>query len=208
MKISRQRLTIISGIVALVLVLALVGVGLVYAVYVGRSDNSVVRKVAASWPAARLGAYTITYGQFTQSRDTLHTYLASDAAKAQGATGPYTPELEKQATIERLLRDDAIEEIAAQRGITITDPEVRAQFATMTASSTNSASSTVNLAQYLADNFGWNEEQFRQNIVRPMMLESRVALTFSTSTQEALTSLQQYIDTRLAKPDVKVYLHF
>ncbi len=186
------------------LFLSLSSAALAYQVYIKRSDNTVVRTIGAILPVAKLGWHTISYGQFLESRDTLKTYLASPAAKLQQQTAEYTPTLERQATVDRLLRDAAIQEYADAHQIMVKDEEVREQFTSMV----NTASSTGNVSQFLADNFNWTEEQFRANIVRPMMIESKVAATFSTSTPQNLEQLQSYLADRLKKDDVKVYLKF
>jgi hypothetical protein len=201
---KKQLIWMIEALGAFFVVIVLVLL-LAYQVYYRRSDAKIVRIMGSWLPAARLGSHGISYGDFIHTRDTVKTYLTSDAAKQQGFVGGLTPEIEKKATIERLLRDAALDEYATEHSITVPDEDVRAAFANMVAAN---SSTTPNVAEYLAKNFGWNEDDFRRNVVRPALIEEKIALSMASTTQEQLAKLEEYLDTRLAKDDVKIYLRF
>lgn len=177
---------------------------LIYGVYVKRGDNVVIRAIAGWLPAARVGSRTISYAQFLDARDTIRIYFASKAAQQAGLAGPVTPEIEQNA-FDRIIREAEDQELAEQRHVSVADEEVRTSFAELAAAT----SSTVpDVAGYLQDTFHWNEEQFRNKVVRPALLEQRLAETFSSSTADQSGMFEAYLVQRLEKPDVKKYLKF
>lgn len=193
------RLTIVLGVGIVAMISAL---WLVYAVYVRRSDAPVVRRAASFFPVARVGSRFIPYVNFLRSRDTLRVYLRSEAAQQEGYAQSVTSEIEKNA-LERLVRQVALEELAAQRQVSVSDEEVRDSFAQLV----RSTSTTVpNIAAYLKETFQWTEGEFRSLVLRPAMLEERLAATFASSTRDQQRAMDAYLRNRLAKPDVKLYI--
>lgn len=202
---SSARAKWILAAIALVIVL-LAGAGwLGYEVYYQRSGAPLVRALGSWLPAARFGSKTVTYGEYLTTRDELAFYLASPYGQSQTGGESLTPELEQQAVMQRLLRDDAVDEIAQKRGVTVSDDDVNQAYSVMLQSS----SSTVgDVATFLKTNFNWTEADFRANVIQPSLLEERVANTFASDTTEQVTELQDYLTTRLKQPDVRVYLHY
>ncbi|MEK7655865.1 MAG: hypothetical protein AAB386_04265, partial [Patescibacteria group bacterium] len=60
----------------------------------------------------------------------------------------------------------------------------------------------------LLKNFGWDEENFRQEVLKPALLEQHVGAALAQEKQGDLNALQTYMTERLAKPDVVRYLRF
>lgn len=173
-------------------------------VYFERSDATLVRQLGGYLPAARIGKQTISYSKFLSSRDAMRTYLNSPLAKNQGISEALTPTLEK-AALGRLMREIAVNEMAKEKNVTVADEDVRGSFAQMIAMS----SSTIpNVAEYLKATFNWTEEQYRENIIRPAILEERVAATMTTDTQMQFVVIQQALTDRVSQDDAKVYLRF
>ena len=212
---SRLSLRARNALVAIVLILVvLVGVtGIVYSVYIQRSDASFVRAVGNWLPAARVGADRISYREFVASRDALRVYLASEAAKSAGLAGPVNATVEQNA-LERLMREAAVKELAAERKVTVADEEILAAFTDLVA---QTSSTVPNVSEYLEKTFHWNEGEFRARVIQPALLEERLAATFSvtpaapengTEPYPGFVELEKYLQERLVKPDVKTYLRF
>ncbi len=212
---SRFSLRARTALVAIVLVLVLlVGVtGIVYAVYMQRSDTSFIRVTGGFLPAARVGADYIAYKEFLDSRDALHIYLASAAAQSAGLSGPVNAVVEKNA-LERLTREAAVKELAAERKVTVADEDLLAAFTDLVA---QTSSTVPNVSEYLQKTFDWDEEQFRTRVIRPALLEEKLAATFPAQAPSpengvepypGFVELEKYLQERLAKPDVKTYLRF
>lgn len=201
---KKRSLAISLAVVALFLVVGLFGLWMSNAVYIKRQDTPFIRKTASWLPAAKVGNRTITYGDFLASRDAIYVYMASQAASDAGLAGPVTPQVEKNA-LDRLVREAIEKEYAEQKGIRVTDEDVRVAFAELILST----SSTIpNVAQYLQDTFKWTEEDFREKVLRPSLLEGKVAESMSSSTDDQLTLLETYVSKRQSEKDVKIYLKF
>ncbi len=203
-KPSSKNLALFGGIGAIIL-LTIAGAGLAKAVYLDRSDAKLVR-IFGSWlPAAKVNGDKISYGDVLRTRDTLKTYLNSDAAKAQGFAQELTPDLEKKATVERLIRDHIVEGLAREKKVELSSADVQAEYEKMILA----ASSTMpNVGEFLSKSFGWNEDDFRQNVVRPALLENRVAMTYGTSTEEQITKFQVDVQDRMKADSIKIYLKY
>lgn len=203
-----QEKQIRRGLIALGIVaaIAISGSVLAYSVYAARSDQPLVRRIGAFLPVARVGSRVITYGEFTHARDALKAYVAA-AAVAQGESPqPLTPDIEEGA-YRRLLREAVVAEVSSEKGIAVNDDDVNIAYnglLEMTSSTPDA------LAEFIRKTFNWSEAEFRAEMLKPQLIEERVSatLTDSTSTRDRDLAVTAYVDTRLAKPDVKEYLHF
>ena len=191
---------------ALVAVIALAGGGMwvTSAVYLHRDDGSFVRTIAPALPAASVGSRKESYARFLGTRATGRLYMQSDDANEKGYAQPVTPEVEKNL-FDRLVREAIIDEFAQEKSVSVSDDEVREVFSAYVQSA---SSSIPNVAEFLSKTFNWNEEQYRAKVVRPEMLEQKIMSTFSSSTEDQQILWEAYVNSRLEKPDVKVYLKF
>lgn len=210
---TNSRLRLVVGIFAAFAILVGFTSWLLYAVYMQRSENSVVRVFAPILPAAKVGSHTIPYSEFLDTRDTLRVYLVSQPAKDSGLAQSLTAELEKNA-FDRLIREQIVNDIAAERNVSISDEEVRAQFAELVL---QTSSTIPNVAQYLDETFKWTEEEFRARVIRPSLMESRLAASLAGATgteatpeqlDQGFALLEQEVTKRETSPDVKTYLRF
>ncbi len=195
-----------KALIGLIVLVAIeVGVmALIPAVYVKRSDNRVVRSFGSWLPVARVGSHSISYGQFLEARDAIKNYFASDAGKQAGATGGLTDDVEKGA-LDQLVRRDLLDDIASEKKLSLTDADVKKQFDEIAAQ----ASSTMpDPDKYLRDTFHWTRSQFQANVIRPELLSERLSAVYASDTQAGAAALETDIQTRLAKPDVHIFIQF
>ncbi|MEK7116098.1 MAG: SurA N-terminal domain-containing protein [Patescibacteria group bacterium] len=178
----------------------------VHSVYFKRSDSRVVRTLGAGLPVARVGAETVTYGEFVHSRDALKAYLAASAVAQGQKTPSLTPEIEEGA-YRRLLREAAVAESARAKGIVVSDDALQQAYDGLIATTSSTSDA---LASYITATFHLSVDEFRTRMLRPQLLEERVAatLTSSTSTRQRNLAVIAYVDERLAKPDVRMYVKF
>ncbi|MCC7357382.1 SurA N-terminal domain-containing protein [Candidatus Uhrbacteria bacterium] len=203
-KPSNKNLAIFGGI-GLFFIATFFVACLAKGVYLDRSDSKFVRTFGSWLPAAKIDGEKISYGEVLQTRDTLKTYLKSDAAKAQGFAQDLTPDLEKKATVERLIRDRIVEGLAREKKIELNGADIQAEYEKMILA----ASTTMpNVSEFLSKSFGWNEEDFRKNVVRPALLENRVSMTYGTSTEEQIMGFQQDVENRMKSDKIKIYLKY
>jgi len=199
-----QKATYLTIGLAVFFLVTVIASWLVLAVYVRRDDRGVVRRMGGWFPIGKVGSQTVRYSQFLKARDAIKSFLNSDAVKKAGGSGQQmTPQIE-QSAYERLLREAASRELAAERKVTVSDEDVKKTYDDFVAQ----ASSTVpDVKQYIQDTFRWTVEEYQQMVVRPQTVDDKLAMTFSSGT-DGYDQLNGYFSTRLVKPDVKRYFRF
>ncbi len=206
--LPKKSSRLVWWIVAIVVILALLGSAVAggWALFIKHSDGRLIRNVANTLPipAASLGSHRILYRDFLHTRDTLKTFLASPAAKAQNLSAPFDQSMEKNI-LEKLLSQAALEELAQQKKITVSDEQLRSAFADVVSAA---SSTTPDVGVYLLQNFGWNEEDFRQQVLRPALLEQQLGAEMAKEKAGDENALNIYLEQRLKEKDVVRYLKF
>jgi hypothetical protein len=205
MKIPSQK-TLIGLIVGFIVLLLIAGAAtyITYQVYQKRDGSALTRTLGGWFPVAKVGSETVRYGDFLKTRETVKTYLASEAARALGAPSELTPEIEQQA-LDRLVRERITLSAAHAKGITVTEDEVRNSFEVMVAMN----SSTIpDVGEFLRKNYQWTEDEFRANVIRPAIIEERLAAVLSSSTVDQWSVLESFVQGEMESSNVKIYLKF
>lgn len=204
----KSRGIIVGIVVAAVAVVAILcaGVGVSYEIFAKRSENGAIRWIAnvLPIPAAKVGNRTVLYRDYLESLDTVRIFVNSPAAKEQKLDLTVDAALEKNV-LEKLVRQAALEEMAAAKGVAVTDPELRAFFTDVVAAASGT---TSDIGVYLLENYGWNEEDFRQNVLRPALIEQRLTEKYSQDNQGDAAAFTTAVEARLKQSDVVRYLRF
>jgi len=203
---KKKIIALFVGLIAFIVILAGAGF-LVYRVYWKVDDSGLTRTFAKvfSLPAARVGSRTVTYDSFLGTRGAVKRFIASDAGKQAGVNMPPEQELNKNI-LERLIRIAIIQEMADAKKITVSDDDVKAVFADVIKAA--ASSTTPNVGDYLNKNYGWNEEEFRQQVLRPALLEQKLGVEMSKEKQGDANAMDNEITARRDKADVVMYLKF
>lgn len=197
------------AVAALFVVITAVGTaaGTAWAMYVKHSDSMTVRRIASAFsiPAARVGDRTVSYLDYLSAKETMRIFLASEAAAQQGISIPFDQELEKNI-FEKLINEAALFDVAEARGIDVADSELRAFYADVVQAASGT---TSDIGQYLLDTYGWDEETFRQRVLRVALTEEKLTASFagdgaSVDPAAVATAIRE----RLDRDDVKRYLRF
>lgn len=208
MNITSQKkiIALFAGLAVLIAVVAGIGT-LVYRTYWKLDDSTVVRSFARvlSLPAAKVGSRSVTYEQFMDTREAVNRFIASEAGQASGVNAPPEAELNKNV-LERLIHISMVQELAEQRKLVVSDDDVRAVFSDVVKAA--ASSTTPNVAEYLYKNYGWNEEDFRQQVLRPALLEQKVSVEMAKEKQGDGEAMNNELIARREKSDVVVYLKF
>jgi len=199
-----QKIIGLSAALLLIIILTISAGMAMYGVYSKQGDGAGARFVSKVFalPAANVDGKSIKYQRFLETRDAVRRFINSDAGKEVGATMPTEKEL-NQNILEQLIRQRLVESIAEEKGISITEEEINTVFdevATQAASSTDS-----DISKYLEDNYGWNENDFREFVLRPALLEQKVAQTMAEENEDPY-ALENLLITNRQKPEVVVYL--
>jgi len=200
-----KRFLLIS-LVALIGLAAFAGGILVYGAYHFGWENGMVRSFADMLPvpAARFAGKPILLRDYFHNVDSIRIYLASADAKNQGLARAMTNDDRKQV-LERLITERAVDELAASRRISVTDQEVDQAIQT---EFNNTGKSNDQLAQFIRDTFGWSMDDFKIHLVRPILLERKIAASYASDHNNDLNAVQTYLQDRLSKKDVVRYIKF
>jgi hypothetical protein len=204
-----QKNKIITAFAILGGLIVLAGLGglLVYGVYYKMNDSAPTRLVAKVFnlPAAKVGQSNISYSEFLSVRDAIKKFTNSDAGKEVQAALPPDKEL-SQNILERLIRQELTKQLAGQKNIAITDDEISTIFKDVV--KVAASSTTPDVSQYLMNNYGWNENDFREKVLRPALLEQKLGAAMAQEKQGDQTAMETELVALRAKPDVVVYLKF
>jgi len=209
MKMNAQNKKLVMAFSIAIAVLVIVaGCGLtIFEVYYKVNDSKPVRFLAKTFdlPAARVGKYKVSFDRFVKTRDAVIHFINSDAGKEVKATMPPQDVLDKNV-LDRLLRQLIVQEMAEQKKIAVTDDEVKTVFADVVKAA--ASSTTPNVSEYLSNNYGWNENDFRSQVLLPALLEQKVGMELAKEMPTDQNALETAITARRASPDVVIYLKF
>ncbi|MCX6781108.1 MAG: peptidylprolyl isomerase [Candidatus Magasanikbacteria bacterium] len=166
---------IVSAVVALVV---LGGAGSVFAAY--RAPDSVPAFIpnflaAVHAPAATIDGKMITWFDVKTDSDALTKYVASASANG-GVPNPdnYKGDGLRLRVLHRLLLTAAAEKFAADHGVTVTTAELDKQLADIATQS----GGEDKIKADIQSNFGWTYEQYRDRVVRSMVLFQKLQDSF------------------------------
>jgi len=206
MKIAKGLVGLFAGLAVLIVVLGAASVW-TYGIFMRQWDAPFVRQVAAAvhFPAARVGSRWIPYTDYLHNLDAERSYLAGPAAKAQGLPGEPTTEMKKEI-LERLIRIAVVEDMAKEQSLDMKQSDIDSAFDTLMARA-GTSTTPGEIDAFLKDEFGWNRDEFKQNVLRPALLESGLKQK-KGSDQAAQDALGQEILDRMDRSDVGRFLRF
>lgn len=193
-------------VVLLLLGLGSVTVAFAYGITHHQWDGTATRRFArmTGFPAARLASKKIPYTDYLELMDAQKILLATEAAKQQGLNA--VPDIDRRkGALETLLKNNAIEDIAEREKIVITPLDVDRFFDQLTGLASTSTTTTVqSVDEYLRDNFGWTQTEYKKYVVRPGML--REIIDQKRTQNKDTNAIDAEVDQRVLQPDVKRYL--
>lgn len=204
LKLNRRAVLVGVGFLALLVVAAFALVG---SVYIAHSEDAVTVSLAR-WmhlPVARVGTSLVSYDDYLAHLRSLRTFLAGPAAAAQGLSGPVGP-TEEQSALDRAIRLTVIEDMAAAANLTATPLDVERGYAGLIAQA-GTSTTPGEIRDLLRDQFGWDEQRFKEFVIRPAMMEDALRAKRSQETGDD-TSFDKELEERLKRPDVVQYLRF
>lgn len=202
---SRLKLSlIVSGIVVLIVALS-TSVVFLFGVYNLHWEGPIVTRIAQVLPipAAKLGSRSVLLRDYFADLASIKKYLSSDQAATQNQRRPLIDD-DRKSALERLIQEEAIEELAATRNITVTDEQTAAVMTELNVTAT----STANFQDFISTNYGWSLDDFKAHIVRPLVLTRLLAASYATDHGGDQSALTAYLTERVARPDVVRYIKF
>lgn len=203
---SMNRRVVLIGASVLILITVLIGTFLT-SVYIAKSESPIIAKLAAwtSLPAARVGKMSVPYSEYLKHVEAQRVFLSGPAAAAEGSTGEIT-DRERAMALDRAIRIAVIEEAADKAKIVVTPLDVERAYDGLVARA-GTSTSPGELQAFLRDQFGWDEPDFKQEVVRPALIEDTLRNRNLLETKDA-AAFDAQLEDRLKKPDVVKYLKF
>lgn len=198
---------ILSIFIGGVCAVGLFGIGLFWhSVYIRHWEDPIVMRIAevVPLPVARFNGSPILLREYLADVESLKTYLSSAEAKEANLSRAITDEDRKQV-LERLLRESAIQEMATERNITLSEEEI--QMAIQSEFMATGADQAA-FEAYLEEIFHWTLEDFEKHVVRPVLFERKLATSYAEDHEGDLQAVQASIDDRIEKGNAVRYVKF
>jgi|SRR3989344_6919660 len=165
------------AVLLIVLIMLLVG-GTVWATRWRLSDRPVVLALARALdiPAARVNDVEIPYVRYIDDTRVLRRLY-----QAQGESAPaFSKDDISNQVLSRLIINILIEDLADRLQISVSDNEVQPALSNFI----GPFASEEEIEKELRDRYGWSKDDYVNNVVRPLILEQKVAAAFSQSAGE------------------------
>lgn len=203
-----KKLIMILGGLIVAIVIAVGFSVLLWGVYIQRWDTPFTRAVVSiiPVPVARVGNTSIPLSRYYKDVDSLKMYFASEDAKSAGVDASQFGDVERKQAMERLIEEAAIQEMAAIKKVSVSDKDIESAIDTQFVSP---SSTRQDLENNIKKNYGWSMQDFREHIVRPILLERKLAeLANPEDPQTGMTDVIADLSARITEPDVVRYVKF
>lgn len=162
------------GVGLIIIILGIFGV--VYSVksFKQLSDKHWVLQVAdvLNISVAKINGSPVLYTRYMEDLNTLRKFYATEH---EGVTPPANDEEVSDQVLSRLIVNTMVKDLARQFGITISDEETNT---VKTQLLSNYGSEEEALAE-LKDQYGWDLNTYMEKVVKPILLEQKVADAFT-----------------------------
>lgn len=188
------RMKLLVGSVAVALFATAIA-GLVASVYLLKSEHSIVRAMGSSFPAAKVEGRTVSYGMYLEHVDAQRAFLSGPLVADTGVQRDIT-DAERQEALDRAIRIEAVEGLAVESGVVVTPLDVdRAYDELVARAGTSTTPGEIDV--FLKAQFGWNEEEYKQYLLRPAFIEeilrSKGGDTFDAQLQARIDGAKRYL---------------
>ncbi|HVM90344.1 MAG TPA: hypothetical protein VMU11_00395 [Verrucomicrobiae bacterium] len=201
LKNPRVLLLIAAAIIIIVVACA----GIAASGYVYHVESGPMIPLIGWLPAARVGSQTVTYAQYLQHVQVQRTFIEGPAARDQGVSTTFD-DTQRSAALERAIRIAAIDDMAMKAGIQATPLDVeRAYLGLVDRAGTSTTPQEIH--DFLHDQFGMDENEFKQLVVRPALLEDTLRQAASIGSSDP-NAFDTQLQARLGEPDVVRYIRF
>lgn len=138
------------------------------------SDNPWVLQVAdiLNVPVAKVNGLSVSYSRYVEDLNTLKKYYS---ANNEGVTSPSSEEEISDQVLSRLIVNAMVKDLARQYGIAVSNQEVDDIKGQLLAN----YSSEEEALKELKDQYGWDLATYLDKVVKPILLEQKVATAFA-----------------------------
>jgi len=204
----QKRTVIVVGIVAFVLlVLSATTATFAYGITRKQWDGPVTRSFAklVAFPAGKVAGEKATYSDYLAQIDAQKVYLQTPDARQRQLPSTVNQQT-REAAYTQIIQIAALDQLAKENNVTITQPEVDKAFEDFTAQA-GTSTQPGDIDAFLRESFGWNREDFKRFFIHPGVLSQALREKMPGKTEdEKNQALGKKIEERLKQDDVKRYL--
>lgn len=193
----RKKIVIGVGIVFVCLLLLFIPI---YRVYSVQADDTFTRVAFGFLPAASVEGVRLPYREFLMHLDAQKVFVTSPLADLTNGA-PTMQQMRKEA-MQRALRIRLMEKWSAREGITFTTEDVDRSY-TALVERAGTSTQAGEIQQVMKDLFGWDEPDFKRNMIRPALMEEALSAKFEAQGKSP-EQFQAEIDSALQQ--AKIYL--
>jgi len=182
-KKTKKSKTNFIFILILLTFLAVVALSVIFLVPKSESDIAKEASALLPFPAIIIGAKTITYDTYLQELDAVTDFLKKQ--KTQGIITQLPESTETRGmVVNYFIRKEIVNMLAETNGITVSNEEIQKTFDEIRSLSRSDES----IDQILINIYGWTQDDFKNRIIRPDIINSKLAkkLFSSLQTEEEL----------------------
>lgn len=183
--LKRIGLWFAVGVVALILVFA---VGFMRFSW----QNSAVLWVAKyiPFPVATIGGDWLSYYEYQKDVPNIASFLERnaepDAAAQLNLThGVYT----RRIILNKMVGESVLDSIAAERKVTVTQADIDETYNGYVQQSGNAA----DVEKYIQQLYGWTVAEFKQKLIRPQVVQDKIAAQFFQEAKDATTAIREQV---------------
>jgi len=188
------RMKLMVGSVVVVVLAGLVAFLLV-SIYALKSEHPIVRAVGSSFPAAKVEGRNVSYGMYLEHVDAQKVFLSGPMVADSGAVHGIT-DLERKEALERAIRIEAVEGLAAESSVEVTPLDVDRAYDELVARA-GTSTSAEEIQVFLKAQFGWDEAEYKKHLLRPAFIEeilrSKGGDTFDATLQARIDGATRYL---------------
>ncbi len=158
-----------------------------------------------TFPAGKVAGEKAAYVDYLSQIDAQRVYLKTEDARMRQLPSDLTNET-REAALNQILQIAALNALAKESQVSITDLEIDRAFDEFVAQS-GTSTSPGEIDGFLQESFGWSRDDFKRFFIRPGVLSQALRASMPGTTEEEKgEALGQKLDERLLKEDVKKYL--
>lgn len=201
---NRTQLLVIGGVLGLFVFFGATG-AFAYGLYKAQWESPWFRSLAGPFAVAKVDGKTVSYNDYLTLLDSGRAFLKSPAAQSEGVPADYESTV-RPASYERAIRIKMIEDFAKEEQVSLTDKEIDQGFENFILQSDASSTREQAVAE-LNQYFGWTEDQFKAQVMRPALLEDLIFKKYEAQgkTRDDFDAL---VNARLSDAHVQRYLKF
>lgn len=167
-------------------------------IYVLKWDNNFLTRGAAKiipYPIMRVNGDFVRFSEYQKDIETLVRFYSYEESEA-GLPSPDISKV-KEDVLERLKKNTIMKQIAEREGVLVLPEEIDAEYYKIMAQS----GSPEQAENTLKDIYGWNEQDFKEQIVSLSLLQKKLKEKLG-----AAVDLDAQIAEELAKARIRVYI--